>query len=336
MKQLKSLLLVCSMFCLFFHSACKKTDVSDQNLSAINEQSPPVKNLAATEANGQIFIAYYITDGRNLNFKLKDIPGGVDMVVLFGVKYWQYLDTLKYPAGTGMMSSYKSYGAYFNDIKALQKRGIKVIQNVDDDASWQDAKPDGYNSPALWAEALKKLLLDKHSLDGISLDIEHSGKAPNPIPVFPGYEKIGYYSWYSSSMDANPNFLSCIEALTKYFGLTAPNNKQLQTASGLDVYSWDKIAAKFGSSFNYFQVQSYDRTVATCQLMMNYATSVNKIPASKMIFGAYAEGGNSQAEDVKLAKWTPTQGKKGGMMVYTYNANTSYAKAVLDALVANR
>jgi hypothetical protein len=32
--------------------------------------------------------------------------------------------------------------------------------------------------------------------------------------------------------------------------------------------------------------------------MMNYATGTNKIPASKMVFGAYAEGGTNQANDV--------------------------------------
>ncbi|TDS08894.1 endo-beta-N-acetylglucosaminidase F3 [Sphingobacterium paludis] len=286
--------------------------------------------------NEQKFIAYYITDGRNPDFKLKDIPDGVDMVILFGVKYWQYQDTLKYPAGTGMMSSYKSYGAYFDDIKTLQKRGIKVLQNVDDDASWQDAKPDGYATPEIWANNLKTLLLDKHKLDGISLDIEHSGRRPNPVPPFPKYEEIGYRGWYSSAMDANPEFMSCVAALTKYFGLKAPGNKQLHTASGLDIYSWNKIAEQFGDAFNYFQIQSYDRTLEQCQLMMNYVTSVNKIPASKIVFGSYIEGGRSLKEDLKIAEWTPTQGKKGGMMVYTYNSKPQDAKLVLNAISANR
>ncbi|MGY0034576.1 EndoS/ChiA family endoglycosidase [Pedobacter sp. NJ-S-72] len=212
----------------------------------------------------QKFIAYYITDGRNPAFKLRDMPDGVDMVVLFGVKYWQYLDTLKYPAGTGMMASYKSYGEYFSDVKALQQRGIKVLQNVDDAASWQDAKPDGYATPETWATALKQTLIDKYHLDGISLDIEHSGKRPNPIPPFPKFPEIGYNGWYSGSMDANPNFLSCIGALTKYFGPKANNNTQLHTATGLDVYSWNKIAEKYGDAIDYFQVQSYDRKVTDC------------------------------------------------------------------------
>lgn len=315
------LLMLCLVFPALVYTSCQKLEGGGTGSST--------KPSAAAK---QKFIAYYITDGRNPTFKLKDIPDGVDMVVLFGVKYWQYLDTLKYPAGTGMMASYNSYGAYFNDIKALQKRGIAVLQNVDDAASWQDAKPDGYGTPEAWATALKQTLIDKYNLDGISLDIEHSGKKPNPIPPFPKFADIGYYGWYSGSMDANSNFLSCIGALTKYFGPKANNNKQLHTATGLDVYSWNKIAEKYADAIDYFQVQSYDRKVADCQLMMNYAVGTNKIPASKMVFGSYAEGGKSQAEDINLAKWKPTQGQKGGIMVYTFNANVPYANAVLQAL----
>ena len=315
------LFLLCLVFPALVFTSCKKSEAAGTGSST--KPNALVK---------QKFIAYYITDGRNPTFKLKDIPDGVDMVVLFGVKYWQYLDTLKYPAGTGMMASYNSYGAYFNDIKSLQQRGIAVLQNVDDAASWQDAKPDGYASPEAWATVLKQTLIDKYNLDGISLDIEHSGKRPNPIPPFPKFADIGYYGWYSGSMDANPNFLSCIGALTKYFGPKANNNKQLHTATGLDVYSWNKIAAKYADAIDYFQVQSYDRKVVDCQLMMNYAVGTNKIPASKMVFGSYAEGGKSQAEDINLAKWKPTQGQKGGIMVYTFNANVPYASAVLQAL----
>eukprot|EP01133_Synstelium_polycarpum_P011839 gene11839-13801_t len=282
----------------------------------------------------QKFIAYYITDGRNASFKLRDIPDGVDMVILFGVKYWQYQDTLKNPAGQGMMGSYKSYGAYFKDIKALQKRGIAVLQNVDDAANWQQAKPDGYANPEVWASNLQKILVEQHHLDGISLDIEHSGKAPDPIPSFPRFEEIGYHGWYKGAMEANPNFLSCIAALTKYFGPRSGTKKQLQTASGLDIYSWDKIAAHFGDAFDYFQIQSYDRSVSTCQLMMNYVFHVNKIPASKMIFGAYPEGHKSLLSDMALAKWKPVQGVKGGIMVYTFNSDLSYSNAVLKALRA--
>jgi hypothetical protein len=81
--------------------------------------------------------------------------------------------------------------------------------------------------------------------DGISLDVEHTGAKPNPIPTFPGYAATGYNGWYSGSMAATPAFLNVISELTKYFGTTAPNNKQLQIASGIDVYAWNKIMENF-------------------------------------------------------------------------------------------
>ncbi len=117
-------------------------------------------------------------------------------------------------------------------------------------------------------------------------------------------------------------------------GFYLGTKKQLQTASGLDIYSWDKIATHFGDAFDYFQIQSYDRSVSTCQLMMNYVFNVNKIPASKMIFGAYPEGHKSLLSDIALAKWKPVQGVKGGIMVYTFNSDLSYSNAVLKALRA--
>lgn len=309
-------------------TACsKKTD----ELAVDNSLAKKAKATAVAASPG-VCIGYFITDGRNPTFKLKDIPDGVDMVILFGLKYWSLQDTTKLKAGTGMMANFKSYKDLAAQVKLLQQRGIKVLQNVDDDANWQTTKPGGFASASAFADTLKSVLIDRWKLDGISLDVEHSGIKPNPIPPFPGYSKTGYYSWYSSSMAATPEFLNVIRAFTKYFGTTAPNNQQLQIASGINVYAWDKIMENFRDNFNYVQLQSYNQDVATAQLMMNYATGTNKIPASKMVFGAYAEGGSNQTKDVQVAKWVPTQGPKGGMMVYTYNSNVNYANAVKNAV----
>lgn len=295
-------------------------------------QKTLVNKAASSNVKTNICIAYYITDGRNPSFKLKDIPDGVDMVILFGIKYWTLQDTTKLKAGTGMMGNFSSYKDLSKQIRSLQKKGIKVLQNIDDEASWQSSKPGGFASAKAYAEAIKSIVIDQWKLDGISLDIEHEGKRPNPIPKFPGYAATGYRGWYMPSMDATPEYLEVIRELTKYFGTTVPNNKQLQIASGINVFAWDKIMENFGNNFNYVQLQSYDVKVNDAKLMMEYATETNKIPASKMVFGAYAEGGKSKEGDVEVAKWVPAQGPKGGMMIYTYNSNTDYANAVKNAL----
>lgn len=319
----------CSILLLMLGSCSKMTE--DMTPESVNKEASVKSGTALAGSNG-VCIAYYITDGRNPTFKLKDIPDKVDMVILFGLKYWSLQDTTKLPGGTGMMGSFKSYKDLDTQIRSLQSRGIKVLQNIDDDVSWQSSKPGGFASAAAYGDAIKSIVIDKWKLDGISLDIEHSGAKPNPIPTFPGYAATGYNGWYSGSMAATPAFLNVISELTKYFGTTAPNNKQLQIASGIDVYAWNKIMENFRNNFNYIQLQSYGANVSRTQLMMNYATGTNKIPASKMVFGAYAEGGTNQANDVEVAKWTPTQGAKGGMMIYTYNSNVSYANAVRDAV----
>lgn len=51
-------------------------------------QKTSTNKAASLTEKTNICIAYYITDGRNPSFKLKDIPNGVDMVILFGIKYW--------------------------------------------------------------------------------------------------------------------------------------------------------------------------------------------------------------------------------------------------------
>lgn len=231
-----------------------------------------------------------------------------------------------------MMGNFSSYSDLEKQIRSLQKRGIKVLQNIDDDSSWQSSKPGGFTSAKAYAKAIKSIVIDQWKLDGISLDIEHEGKRPNPIPKFAGYAATGYREWYMPSMDATPEYLEIVRELTKYFGTTAPNNKQLQIASGINVFAWDKIMENFGNNFNYVQLQSYDVKVKEAKLMMEYVTVTNKIPANKIVFGAYAEGGKSQAGDIEVAKWIPVQGAKGGMMIYTYNANTDYANAVKNAM----
>ena len=279
-----------------------------------------------------ICIAYYITDGRNPSFKLKDIPNGVDMVILFGIKYWTLQDTTKLESGTGMMANFTSYKDLSKQIHSLQKRGIKVLQNIDDEASWQSSKPGGFASAKAYAEAIKSIVIDQWKLDGISLDVEHEGKRPNPIPNFPGYQATGYYGWYYPSMEATPEYLEVIRELSKYFGTTAPKNKQLQIASGINVFAWDKIMQHFGNNFNYVQLQSYGVKLNEAKSMMKYLTETNKIPAGKVVFGAYAEGGKNKETDVELAKWSPDQGVKGGIMIYTYNADVEYANTVKNAL----
>lgn len=303
----------------------------------------PIHTLMLTQTkkkqpdrSNQVCIAYFITDGRNPEFKLRDIPEGVDMVILFGLKYYNLLDTTKLSAGTGMMQGFESYQDLFEQIRSLQKRGILVLQNIDDQASWQTEKPDGFSSAIAFADTLKSLLIDKLHLNGISLDVEHKGKQPDLLPPFPGYDETGYKRWYTGSMEANTSYLNVIKSLTKYFGTKASiPGQQLQIASGLDVLAWNKIVENYGRCFNYFQLQSYDRDTAVTQRMMNYIVSGNHLPPAKMVFGAYIEGGKSLASDIQVAKWIPKQGSKGGMMIYTYNSDTSAANAVKKAVKQN-
>ena len=322
--SLTGLFLLC-LLVLAFAPSCKK---DSQAQTPVNNT---VKRAVTNSTTTQKLIAYFVTDGRNPTYKLTDIPDGVDIVVLFVVKLPNYIDTVKYPASGGYIGAYKSYGSFYSDIKKLQARGIKVIQNIDDESSWQTTKPAGYASASAYALKMKQVLLDQLHLDGITLDVEHSGTKPSPIPPFPKYSEIGYNGWYSASMAANANYINCIKEMTKYFGTTAGN--ELEIASGLDCYAWNNIASNFVNNFTYFGVQSYDGNSTRTQLMNNYATGTNKIPSAKMVYGHNAETPSSQSDAVDIAKWTPTQGQKGGVFVYAFNSDpTGYGAAVLAAV----
>lgn len=302
-----------------------------QKLSGDLTQTVTLQNKPHTEmAGSQVCIAYYITDGRNPGFKLKDMPDSVDMVVLFGLKYWSLRDTTQLAAGTGMMANFTSYQDLYAQIKQLQARGIKVIQNIDDEQSWQTNTPGGFASANAFGDTLKALLIDRMQLDGISLDVEHSGAKPSPIPPFPGYSITGYYNWYSASMAANTQYLAVIGSLTRYFGVGT--TQQLQIASGVDVYAWGPVMKNYGNKFNYVGLQTYNADTNRLRITMKYLVDSNKVAANKIVFGSYAEGNTNQRKDVVTAKWIPVQGKKGGMFIYTYNSNLPYAEAVKRAL----
>nr|WP_295871898.1 endo-beta-N-acetylglucosaminidase F3 [uncultured Chitinophaga sp.] len=315
--------LCAAAFILFSVAACQKP---------YTELPAPDKPGIGINDGSQVCIAYFITDGRNPNFKLKDMPDSVDMVVLFGLKYWSLLDTTKLKAGSDMMSSFTSYQDLYSQIKQLQARGIKVIQNIDDDANWQTNNPGGFASANAFADTLKALLIDRMKLDGISLDVEHSGARPNPIPPFPGFEITGYDSWYYPSMAANAQFLAVIGALARHFGVGT--GKQLQIASGINVFAWDPIMKNYGSKFDYVGLQTYNRDTSSLRNAMKYLVDSNKIAPNRVVFGSWAENGTNQANDEITARWTPVQGKKGGMFIYTYNSNLPYAEAVKRALKA--
>lgn len=315
--------LCAAAFILFSVAACQKP---------YTELPAPDKPGIGINDGSQVCIAYFITDGRNPNFKLKDMPDSVDMVVLFGLKYWSLLDTSQMKAGTGMMANFTSYQDLYSQIKQLQARGIKVIQNIDDDPNWQTNNPGGFASATAFADTLKALLIDRMKLDGISLDVEHSGARPNPIPPFPGYELTGYSNWYYGSMAANTQFLNVIGALSRYFGVGT--GKQLQIASGIDVFAWDPIMKNYGSKFDYVGLQAYNRDTSMQRRAMKYLVDSNKIAPGRVIFGSWAENGSNLAADIVSAKWVPVQGKKGGMFIYTYNSNLTYAEAVKRALKA--
>jgi len=80
---------------------------------------------------------------------------------------------------------YRSYRQIIDDIHTLQARGIKVLMNVDDAASWQTTTPftDYTGDGKTYTEyaALVNSMAQAVPFNGIALDVEHFSGSANQI-----------------------------------------------------------------------------------------------------------------------------------------------------------
>ena len=145
----------------------------------------PAKELSSSDipaaANNKV--AYYVFDsGGPDHFPLTSFTDEANIVVLFEGKLWELADSVHYSTGWMRNVIYHYYSEIMRDVRILQSRGVKVLMNVDDAASWSTSTPfttyDGvkYNYQQ-FAEFIKTCAIDSLHLDGISLDIEHKATA---------------------------------------------------------------------------------------------------------------------------------------------------------------
>ncbi len=266
-------------------------------------------------AAGNNKVAYYVFDsGGPDHFPLTTFTDAANIVVLFEGTLWELADSTHYSTGwmTTTNVNYHYYSEIIRDVRILQARGVKVLMNVDDAASWSTSTPfttyDGikYNYQQ-FAAFIKSCAIDKLHLDGISLDIEHGATG-------------------------NAAYIALIKEIGKYFGpLSSNSTSQIYTAA---IYSGGRPGSVIGKSrgvaayFNFVMDMAY--------FSSNYVSRFNQwadsIGASKTMVGvlndyddlAYATG---------AAAWQPASPPKAGIMVYAANNLKSYTDAVFNALV---
>ena len=258
-------------------------------------------------------VAYYVFDSSGPDhYPLTSFTDAANIVVLFEGTLWELADSAHYNSGWMRNVVYHSYAEILRDVRVLQARGVKVLMNVDDAASWSTATPftthDGKQlTPEEFAAFIKTCAIDSAHLDGISLDIEHGATG-------------------------NATYIALLKEIGKYFGPRSSNSdSQIYTAA---IYSGGAPGSVVGKSKDITSYMNFVMDMA--YFNTNYAARfrqwADSIGASRTMVGVLNDM-NDLANATAAAAWQPAQPPKAGIMVYAANNLKSYTDAVFNALV---
>lgn len=261
-------------------------------------------------------VAYYVFDsGGPDHYPLTSFTDEANIVVIFEGTLWELADSAHYYTGwmTTTNMNYNRYSQIIRDIKILQSRGIKVLMNVDDAASWSTTTPfttyDGIKYDyKQFAEFIKACAIDSLQLDGISLDIEHGA-------------------------EDNDNYRLLLKELGKYFGpLSSNSDSQMYIAAVYKGY-WGRPGFEVGRSKDVMQYLNFlmDMAYFNGDYEERFYQWADSIGSSKTMIGVLNDYFDlDYATDV--AAWQPSAGHKAGIMVYAANNLKNYTDSVFRAL----
>ncbi len=304
--------LVLAGLALLFSAGCKKSEQLSPASGNSNTTVARAVNSTAVTAGPPYKVAYYAFD--NGSVSLLQCTQSANVMVLFEGTPWQIADSTHYdPNHNGIMLSntYKSYKAIMADVRTLQGRGVKVLMNIDDAASWSTTTPFTNSAGTKltytqFAAFVKQIVIDSLHLDGIALDIEHGATV-------------------------NTNYTNMLKALGGYFGPKSSNTATIYTAA---IYSGAPEGNAIGQSasmaayFNFVEDMGYfsDNTSRFNQWAKYISNAKTMIGVSSQ----YNTLTNAEA----AAAWQPkTGGAKAGIMVYAANgAGQAYTDSVFAHL----
>ena len=263
-------------------------------------------------APGKNKVAYYVFDsGGPDHYPLPTFTDAANIVVLFEGTLWELADSAHYASGWMRNVNYHSYAEILRDVRILQARGVKVLMNVDDAASWSTSTPfttyDGKKLTAQeFAAFIKTCAIDSVRLDGISLDIEHGATG-------------------------NAAYIALIKEIGKYFGpLSSNSTTQIYTAA---IYSGGAPGPVIGKSPDIAAYLNFimDMAYFAGDYVARFNQWADSIGASKTMIGVLNDY-YDVAHATSAAAWQPPSPPKAGVMVYAANNLKSYTDAVFNAL----
>jgi hypothetical protein len=310
MKKRFCSLMAMAMVCAFMHSCTMEVtpDGNSTGKSLTTEADISIQPLSLP-AVGQSKVAYYAFDatpsGQGI-LPLTTFTDNANVVIVFEGTLWELADTVHYNSGWMNNAYYHSKRQVLADIQTLRSRGVKVLMNVDDAASWSTATPfTTYNGTAYNATQFASFVnscVTTVGLDGISLDVEHGATA-------------------------NTNYRNLIAALGAYFGpLSSSPNDKMYTAA---VYA----GGAPGPNFREVSISQYLNFV----MDMAYSTDNFSYWSATLGNSKVMEGYSHQLSNLNTAianaQWHPNP-EKAGIMVFAANVSKSYTDAIFAALTS--
>ena len=284
-------------------------------LFLLTGSSPAVQNSKnELPAPGDNKVAYYVFDSHGPDhYPLTSFTDEANIVVIFEGTLWELADSVHYSTGWMRNVNYHYYGEIIRDIRVLQKRGVKVLMNVDDKPSWDSATVfTTYNGKKLnyieFAEFIKTCAVDSLHLDGISLDIEHRAAG-------------------------NENYRMLLKEIGKYFGpMSSNSNSQMYIAAMFKGY-WGEPGYEIGRSKDVMSHLNFlmDMAYFNSDYVGRFNQWADSIGASKTMIGVLIDN-NDLNFAATVAAWQPAAGTKAGIMVYAANNLKSYTDSVFRAL----
>ena len=172
--------LVISIVLLGALNSCTKKEQAAPSTEEPAALQGRTAHTEALPAVGQNRVAYYAFDATPVNqgiLPLTTFTDKANIVVVFEGTLWELADTVHYNTGWMQNAYYKNKKQILTDIQALRSRGVKVLMNVDDAASWSTATPfTTYNGTAYNYVQFASFINDcvnTVGFDGISLDVRN-------------------------------------------------------------------------------------------------------------------------------------------------------------------
>lgn len=302
------LLLFAGVISLFLLQACAKDNLlkEETSMDRAAAKTDALSLAAATTPYVPGLSVYWLPyAGADDEMPLIDVPDAADQVILFAGGLHdstgsQVIDTRL------MTSTGASFQKILDTAHMLQQGGKKVTVSLFMPNDWNTT----ITSDQV-AAAAKALVIDTWKLDGIDLDIE--GRQ-------------------SSDLKQDTDL---VKSLSKYFGPKSGTGKIMSAvvymSDGFNVLKGTKGCFDHVSTMNYWAV-SGGQNQSTFTSIINAG-----VPAGQVLFGVSAEKSfrsTSTGPNVKKStQWQPTQGKKGGMMIFDIGGDYTQGFPITDTIV---